>query len=66
MKDKNHALADYDRAIELDPMHAAGYNSRGSLYLSEEDIDRALSDYGRAIELQPRYAKALVGRAQAT
>jgi tetratricopeptide (TPR) repeat protein len=51
MKDKDHALADYDRAIELNPSHAAGYNSRGSLYLSEGDIDRALFDYDRAIEL---------------
>ena len=65
MKDKDHALADFDRAIELNPAHAAGYNSRGFLYLSEGDFDRALSDYDRAIELQPRYAKALVGRAQA-
>ena len=35
MKDKDHALADFDRAIELNPAHAAGYNSRGSLYLSD-------------------------------
>ena len=51
MKDKDHALADFDRAIELNPAHAAGYNSRGSLRLSTGEIDRALLDYDRAIEL---------------
>ena len=45
------ALADYDRAIELDPSHANAHHNRGVAYESLGQNDRAIRDWERAIEL---------------
>lgn len=44
-------LADYDRAIELEPELAIAYNSRGSVRLQLLQDREAIDDYNRAIEL---------------
>jgi tetratricopeptide (TPR) repeat protein len=69
------ALADLNRAIELDsglaPIYAnrgqlvKAYANRGASYLRKGDVDGALADFDRAIELQPQAPEALAGRAQA-
>ncbi len=51
--DKNRAVADYSRAIELDPNHAYAFGERGSIYGDRGEYDRAISDLTRAIELDP-------------
>jgi tetratricopeptide (TPR) repeat protein len=52
--DYNRAIADYSKAIELDPKSAYVYNKRGSVYSSKKDYDYAIADYVRAIELEPK------------
>jgi Tfp pilus assembly protein PilF len=48
------ALADYDRAIALNPNSPAAHNNRGSLkYDKLNDVRGALADYDRAIALNP-------------
>jgi len=69
----NHAnaLKDYDRAIQLQPTHAAFWNARGFTWhmkgIQDKDRpaceDRALSDYAEAIRLDPKYASAINNRA---
>jgi tetratricopeptide (TPR) repeat protein len=56
------ALADYSRAIELDPKLGRAWNDRGAAYEQLGRPDKALADYSRAIELDPKYARAWANR----
>jgi len=58
------ALADYTRAIELDPGLARAYGGRGLTYQAMGRYDDALADYGRGIELDPSYAWAVASRGE--
>ncbi len=49
--DDARAIADYSRAIELDPMDPTGYNNRGFAYDNLGAYNRAIADYSQAIEL---------------
>jgi tetratricopeptide (TPR) repeat protein/S1-C subfamily serine protease len=56
------AIADYDRAITLNPKYAYAYNNRG---LAKSDIGQqkeAFADYDRAIALNPKYVEAYYNR----
>jgi tetratricopeptide (TPR) repeat protein len=63
--DLDHALADYDRAIEIEPGNPHGFLVRGSAFFERKDDVRAIADYSRAIALDPRYSAALSKRALA-
>jgi tetratricopeptide (TPR) repeat protein len=61
--DVAEALAEYSRAITIDPRYAMAYNNRG--ILKEEkynDVAGALADYDRAIAIQPQLATAYHNR----
>ena len=47
------AIADYGRAIELDPDRASLWSSRAGLLMRTQRADEALTDVDRAIELAP-------------
>ncbi len=47
------AIAELDKAIELDPTLAAAYNNRGRAYSELGQHERAIAEYGKAIELNP-------------
>ncbi|MBI4612498.1 MAG: tetratricopeptide repeat protein [Planctomycetes bacterium] len=47
------AIADYDRAIELDPASGAGWLARGDLRYRQGDLEGATLDFRRAIEIEP-------------
>lgn len=51
--DVNGAIADYGRAIELDPNSADAYYNRGLGKRDKRDFDGAIADINRAIELKP-------------
>lgn len=52
------AIADYDRALELDPAHARAYNNRGLAHAFVGNVEQALADYNAAIRVDPTYARA--------
>lgn len=56
------AIADYTKAIDLDPRYSAAFNNRGICRESQQDLDGAIADYTRAIELDPRFAEAFNNR----
>jgi len=61
--DLDHAFADYDRAIEIEPGNPHGFLVRGSAFFERKEDVRAIADYSRAIALDPRYIAALSKRA---
>jgi hypothetical protein len=60
--DYDRALADYDKALDLDPKSAVLHCSRGSVLCRKGEYDRAISDYDKAIEFDPKCADAFFSR----
>lgn len=56
------AIADYTKAIELDPKDAQPYFNRGLAYVKKREPDPAIADFTNAIELDPNYADAYIAR----
>jgi len=63
--DLDHALAGYNRAIELNPNFAVAYSNRGMVKKVKGDLDGALFDFNKAIELKPDLAAAYNSRGMA-
>jgi tetratricopeptide (TPR) repeat protein len=57
--DHDQAIAEYPRAIKLNPKHAAAYNNRGVAYAAKGDYDRAIADYNEAIDIDPQAREGL-------
>ena len=53
------AVADYSKAIELDPSNVYAWHNRGMIHATLGQVDEAVADYTKAIELDPKYVKAL-------
>ena len=51
--DRSGAIADYTRAIKLDPKNVDAYNNRGTERQINGDIAGAMADFNRAIEINP-------------
>ena len=71
--DDKSALADYDRAINLDPKNDVHYSNRGMFFANSGNTQRALSDYDTAIKINPNnpitydnrgFLKARIGDSQ--
>jgi tetratricopeptide (TPR) repeat protein len=57
------ALAEFDRAIALDPHYAEALYNRGLLYQREKQHQMAVDDFTSANGLTPQRAEPLLGRA---
>ena len=53
LDDLDKALADFSKAIELDPKSAMAWNNRGLVYSKLGQVDKASPTYSKAIELDP-------------
>ena len=56
------AIADYDKALELDPKSDMALANRGMAYLWERKVDEATKDWKAAEELNPKNAVVYRGR----
>ena len=56
--DFDRAIADFNKAIELNPNSNEAYNSRGIAYSSKGDFNSAIADFSKAIKLNPNSAEA--------
>jgi tetratricopeptide (TPR) repeat protein len=52
------AIADYTKAIEIDPKYADVYYDRGDVWYDKGDYDKAIADYTKAIEINPKFIPA--------
>ncbi len=51
--DLDRAIADYTRAIRLQPDNALAYNNRANAFADRGEAESALADYNEAIRLEP-------------
>jgi len=59
------AIADFTKAIELEPDFASAYQNRGVAKAASEDFLGAIADYTKVIELRPDDAEAYYSRGTA-
>jgi len=62
LKDFRGAIAEYSKAIEIDPKHKDAYNNRGFAKSNLLDFSGSVADYTMAIEIDPKYAEAYNNR----
>jgi tetratricopeptide (TPR) repeat protein len=62
--DKAGALADYSKAIELDPKLVDAYYYRAELYKEMGNTPAAIQDYSKVIVLDPAYSSVYLYRAE--
>lgn len=62
MKQYERAIADYDKAIEINTEDANAYNNQGASYNGLELYEHAIKDFDKAIELEPEHAAAYHNR----
>ena len=55
-------IADYSKAIEINPNDAIAYRDRGAAKFDLKDYRGAIADYSKAIEINPNYAEAYGNR----
>lgn len=56
------AIANYNRALELNPNLAAAYNNRANCYVNQGELIDALMDYEEALDLNPFHIRALINQ----
>lgn len=62
-KNYDNAIADYNKAIEINPNYALAFYNRGFAWVGKEEYNKAIEDYRKAIEIDSNYASAYVIKA---
>ncbi len=60
--DLDKAMADFNKAISLNPDHAHAYFNRGSTRIQMRRMEQAIADFDTAIRLKPDFAAAFNNR----
>ena len=65
LKQLDAALADFTKAVSLNPDYAPAYNNRGNVYMDLNRAEEAYRDFDKAIALSPSFGPAYSNRANA-
>ena len=57
------AIADCDKALELDPKFADAYRTRSRAWYHKGEFDKLMADCNQALAINPQIAEAYIGRA---
>jgi tetratricopeptide (TPR) repeat protein len=60
--DRDRAIADYEKAIQLNPGYSDAFSNRGDAWRVKGDFTRALADLDQAIRLNPKNANPYYNR----
>jgi tetratricopeptide (TPR) repeat protein len=60
----DHAIANFDQALQLDPESAPAYFSRGRANKLDGNYEQSLRDYTHTIQINPKAVAAYVNRGQ--
>jgi tetratricopeptide (TPR) repeat protein len=58
----DQAIADYNKAIEINPGDAMAYHNRALIYDKKGQYDQAIADYNKTIKINPRFILAYKNR----
>lgn len=65
MKGNNEeAISDYDKAVELNPVHIGAWNNRGIALSRLKNYEGAIKCYDKAIEIDPTHVNAWYNKAK--
>jgi hypothetical protein len=59
------SIAEYTKAIQIDPKSAKAYSGRGAVKFAIGDNQGAIADFTKAIELDPKSTESYTGRGTA-
>lgn len=65
IKDLNDSIADFDKAISINPKNSESYSNRGMLKYILGDFDQAIADFDKAATLNPKSFQAFLNRGTA-
>jgi tetratricopeptide (TPR) repeat protein len=65
LEDHTDAVAAFDRAADIDPLHALTWAYQGRVLAARESYSEALLSYSQAVAMQPDLARGLVGQCAA-
>ena len=54
----DEAIAQYQKALEINPNYAEAHNNLGIAFLQKGQVDEAIDQYQKALEINPNYADA--------
>lgn len=66
LKRLDEAIADFTKAVSLNPEYAPAYNNRGNVYLEMNCAEDAYKEFDRAVSLAPDFGVAYSNRANAS
>lgn len=60
--ERDKAIADYSKAVEIDPRNYMAYTNRGNVWKDKGEWDKAIAAFSKALSSNPQGAEAYYGR----
>jgi tetratricopeptide (TPR) repeat protein len=63
--ERDKAIADYTKALAIDPKNVNSYINRGAVWHAKGEHDKAIADYTKALAIDPKNVNAYINRGSA-